>query len=98
MITAKHLATFMLGAAAGAAMMKYNNMSEEEREKVINDLKAKGETMKTEAEKAFATAQDYFEKLRTHGTEVLNTNMAEAEKMAQELLDKINQKTDTKTA
>ncbi len=98
MITAKHLATFMLGAAAGAAMVKYNSMTEDEREKVIADLKEKGENLKTEAEKAVAHAQNYFEELRAQGEEVLKTQMANAEKMAQDLLNSINKTTDTKTA
>ena len=30
MVNPKHLATFLLGAAAGAAIMKYNSMTDEE--------------------------------------------------------------------
>ena len=39
MINPKHLATFLLGSAAVAAIMKYNSLSEEEKEKLMVDLK-----------------------------------------------------------
>ncbi|MBK7692247.1 MAG: hypothetical protein IPJ31_14470 [Bacteroidetes bacterium] len=61
MINPKHLATFLLGAAAGAAIMKYNSLSEEEKEKLMADLKAKADTVKNEAEEGFDKLKEYFE-------------------------------------
>ena len=47
-VNAKHLATFILGAAAGVALNKY--LQTEEGEKTLNDLKEKASNLKTEAE------------------------------------------------
>ena len=38
-IGAKHIATFLLGAAAALAAKKYMDMTPEEKDKMINDLK-----------------------------------------------------------
>jgi len=40
-VSAKHLATFIMGALAGVALTKYHNMSEEEKEKFVAGLKEK---------------------------------------------------------
>ena len=49
-VNSKHIATFLLGAAAGYAAFKYSNMSDEEKEKLMNDIKNKAKDLKTEAE------------------------------------------------
>ena len=54
MINAKHLATFVLGAAAGVALHKY--LQTEEGEKALNDLKIKGNQLKDDAEQAIDKA------------------------------------------
>ena len=46
-VNAKHLATFILGAAAGVALNKY--LQTEEGEKTLNDLKEKASNLRTEA-------------------------------------------------
>ena len=50
-INNKHIATFLLGAAAGIAAMKYMRMSQEEKDKLAKDLKDKANKVKDEAEK-----------------------------------------------
>jgi uncharacterized protein YicC (UPF0701 family) len=62
-VNQKHLATFILGAAAGVAINKYLNS--EEGEKMMESLKEKGTQLKTEAESAVDRAPQYFEELRT---------------------------------
>jgi gas vesicle protein len=91
-ITAKHLATFLMGAAAGAAIMKYNNMSKEEQEALVNNLKTKADDLKTEAEGAISNLQVYFEDLKGKGMDALKTHMGEAEHLVNEF---INPKKDT---
>ena len=85
-VNAKHLATFILGAAAGVALNKY--MQTEEGEKLMADLKEKGNQFKTEAEEAMDNAPDYFEKLKTQLAELLKTNFPNAEQAIDDVLGK----------
>lgn len=89
-VTSKHLATFILGAAAGIALNKY--VQTEEGEKFMEDLKAKGNELKDEAEAAIEKAPQYFEDLKngasTKMSEViqnLKSQYPEAENMITEL-------------
>jgi hypothetical protein len=95
MISPKHLATFLMGAAAGAAIMKYNSMTPEEQEKLTGDLKQKAEEAQTEAKQAIAQLQDYFNDLQTKGMDALKTQMGSAEGMIQEFITKMNTNADT---
>ena len=52
-INSKHLATFLLGAAAALAAYKYHEMTPEEREKLVQKLKAKANKLKDESEDLF---------------------------------------------
>ncbi|WP_460470764.1 YtxH domain-containing protein [Emticicia fontis] len=83
MVNAKHLATFVLGAAAGVALHKY--LQTEEGEKALADLKEKGTKFKGEAEEALDKAPEYFEKLKTEGAEALKQYFPGAEKFLQDL-------------
>jgi uncharacterized protein YicC (UPF0701 family) len=85
-VNAKHLATFILGAAAGVALNKY--MQTEEGEKLMTDLKEKGNQFKTEAENAVDHAPDYFEKLKSQLAELLKTNFPNAEQAIDDVLGK----------
>ena len=67
----KHLATFLLGAAAGIAATKYSNMTPEEKEKMISSLKEKANKIKDEAESGFEKAKEVFEDLKTKGGDAL---------------------------
>ena len=62
-VNSKHIATFLLGAAAGLAAYKYANMTEEEKEKMAADIKEKANAFKGEAEGMMDKAQEYFEEL-----------------------------------
>ncbi len=95
MVNPKHLATFLLGAAAGAAIMKYNSMSDEEKEKMMADLKAKADTVKNEAEDGINKLKDYFEELKTKGEEVMKDHLSNTENLMNDLFNP--KKDDTKT-
>jgi vacuolar-type H+-ATPase subunit H len=87
-VNSKHIATFLMGAAAALAASKYMSMSPEEKEKLASDLKDKAHKMKDEAETAFEKAKDYFEELRTKGAEALKEHMGDAEKTMSDLFGK----------
>ena len=87
-VSSKHLATFLLGAAAGAAAFKYATMSEEEKEKLMNDIKAKAKDMKTEAEGMAEKAKEYFEELKTKGSSALKEQMGNVDGVIDDLFGK----------
>ena len=87
-VNSKHIATFLLGAAAGLAAYKYATMSEEEKEKMMADLKEKANSFKEEAEGMADKAKDYFEELRTKGSSALKDNLGDAEAMINDLFGK----------
>jgi uncharacterized protein YicC (UPF0701 family) len=89
-VTSKHLATFILGAAAGVALNKF--IQTEEGEKLMENLKTKGNELKDEAESALDKAPEYFEELKSGASlklsEVvsgLKEKFPEAENMINEL-------------
>ena len=83
-VNAKHIATFLLGAAAGVALNKY--LQTEEGEKTLTDLKDKASQLKTEAEGAIDKAPEYFEKLKTEGAAALKEQFPDIEKFLQDLM------------
>lgn len=87
-VNSKHMATFLLGAAAGYAAFKYSSMSEEEKEKLMADIKAKAKDFKTEAEGMADKAKDYFEELRTKGGTAMKDQMGEMENIFDDLFGK----------
>jgi uncharacterized protein YicC (UPF0701 family) len=93
-VTSKHLATFILGAAAGIALNKY--LQTEEGEKLMESLKTKGNELKDEAEAAMEKAPEYFEDLKTGASAKVNevvqnlkNQYPEAEKMINDLFSSI---------
>jgi hypothetical protein len=84
-VNSKHIATFLLGAAAALAAQKYMSMTPEEKEKLAAKLKDKAHQFKDEAEAAAGKAKDYFAELKTKGSEALKEHMPEAEKFMQNL-------------
>jgi hypothetical protein len=86
MVNAKHLATFLLGAAAGVALNKY--LQTEEGEKALADLKIKAGQFKEEAEQAMDKAPEYFEKLKTEVGAALKGSFPGVEAFLQELFVK----------
>ncbi len=87
-VNAKHMATFLLGAAAGYAAFKYSSMSDEEKEKLMADMKAKAQGLKTEAEGMADKAKEYFEELRTKGGTAMKEQMGEMDHLFDELFGK----------
>ncbi len=97
-VSPKHIATFLLGAAAGYAAFKYANMSEEEKEKMMADLKAKANDLKNEAEGAADKAKEYFDELRTKGSSALKEQFGDLDKVFDDLFGKKTPATDSKPA
>ncbi len=96
-VNTKHLATFILGAAAGVAAHKY--LQTEEGEKLFEDLKSKAGSLKSEAESAMDKAPEYFEELKSKGSEVLKTSFPDAEQFLKDLFEKFTgQKPTTETS
>jgi ElaB/YqjD/DUF883 family membrane-anchored ribosome-binding protein len=87
-VNSKHIATFLLGAAAALAASKYMSMTPEEKEKLAADLKDKANKVKTEAEHFADKAKDYFEELKTKGGDALKEHLGDVEKMMSDLFGK----------
>jgi hypothetical protein len=85
-VNAKHLATFILGAAAGVALNKY--AQSEDGQKLMTDLKEKGMQLKAEAEGAVDHAPDYFDKLKEQLSDMLKANFPDAEATINDVLGK----------
>ncbi len=85
MVNAKHMATFLLGAAAGAAFLKYKTMSEEEKEEMTEKFKAKAEEFKTQASEAAEKTEGYFEELMGKSGDAMKDIMETTEGFFEEL-------------
>jgi len=79
-VDSKHIATFLLGAAAAFAAHKYMTMTPEEKEQMAAKLKDKAHQFKDEAESAAGKAKDYFAELKTKGGDALKEHFPDAEK------------------
>ena len=75
----KHLATFLLGAAAAFGAYKYMNMTDEEKEKLAADIKDKANKLKSSALDAEDKALDYFNELKTKGSDAFKEYLPKAE-------------------
>lgn len=75
----KHLATFLLGAAAAFGAYKYMNLSDEEKEKLAASLKDKATRLKDQAVAAEDKAMDYFNELKSKGTDAFKDHMPKVE-------------------
>jgi hypothetical protein len=75
----KHLATFLLGAAAAFGAYKYINMTDEEKEKMAANLKDRANKLKDQAVAAEDKAIDYFNELKTKGTDAFKEHMPKVE-------------------
>lgn len=78
-VNSKHLATFLLGAAAAFGAYKYMTMTDEEKEKLANDLKDKANKLKNQALDAEDKAMEYFAELKTKGSDALKEHMPKME-------------------
>ena len=75
----KHWATFLLGAAAAFGAYKYMNMTDEEKEKLAASLKEKANKLKDQAVAAEGRASDYFNELKTKGTDAFKEHVPKVE-------------------
>jgi hypothetical protein len=76
-VNSKHIATFLLGAAAALAANKYLSMTPEEKEKLAADLKNKAHQFKGEAESAMEKGKEYFEELKTRGAAAMKEHFGD---------------------
>lgn len=75
----KQWATFLLGAAAAFGAYKYMNLTDEEKEKMAASLKEKANKIKDQAVAAEDQAMDYFNDLKTKGTDTFKEHMPKVE-------------------
>jgi hypothetical protein len=73
------MATFLLGAAAALGAYKYSNLSEEEKEKLTNDIKDKANRLKKNAVEAETQASEYFVELKEKGVDALKEYLPKVE-------------------
>ncbi len=78
-VNSKHMATFLLGAAAAFGAYKYSKLSDEEKEKLANNIKDKANKLKSNALEAEDQAMDYFNELKTKGAEAMKEYMPKVE-------------------
>ncbi len=81
----KHLATFLLGAAAAFGAYKYMNMTDEEKEKLATDIREKANKLKSSALDAEDKAIDYFSELKTKGSDAMKEYMPKMEEFFESL-------------
>jgi hypothetical protein len=93
----KHLATLLLGAAAAFGAYKYLNLTDEEKEKLSNDLKDRANKLKSQALDAEEKAADYFNELTAKGSDALKEYMPKVDEFINNVL-KGGPKSSTTTA
>lgn len=84
-VNSKHLATFLLGAAAAFGAYKYMNMTDEEKEKLAADIKDKANKLKKSALEAEDQAFDYFNELKNKGADAMKEYMPKVEEFFENL-------------
>jgi chromosome segregation ATPase len=94
-VNSKQWATFLLGAAAAFGAYKYANMTDEEKEKLAASLKEKATKLKDQAVAAEDQALDYFNELKTKGTDAFKEHMPKVEEFFNSLFG--GAKTEAKT-
>lgn len=85
--TVKHLATFLLGAAAGAAVVKYKTMSPKERAELLHKLKHQANGIKTDVEKGSEKMKSHMSNVMSKGMSTLSQYIGETEKNFWEMLN-----------
>lgn len=96
-VNSKHVATFLLGAAAALAAHKYMTMTPEEKEKLSADLKEKANQLKGEAETAMEKGKEYFDELKTKGGAAMKEHFGDVSEMLQHLFGGAGGKADSTT-
>lgn len=93
----KHLATFLLGAAAAFGAYKYMNMTDEEKEKLASDIKDKANKLRKSAMEAEGQAMDYFNELKDKGADAMKEYMPKVEEFFDNLFKSGSKTTNTTT-
>lgn len=96
-VNSKHIATFLLGAAAALAAHKYMNMTPEEKEKLSADLKDKASKIKDEAESAMDKGKEYFDELKTKGAEAMKEHFGDVSSVLHNLFSGASTNTNNTT-
>src|SRR5689334_8217877 len=78
-VNSKDMATFLLGAAAAFGAYKYMNMTDEEKQKLGEDIKAKANKLKNHAMDAEDKAMEYFNELKSKGADAMKEYMPKVE-------------------
>lgn len=86
----KHIAAILLGAAAAFGAYKYSNLTEEEKQKMKDNLKDKFHKLKDEAESGAENAKNYFNDLKDKATTPLKEHFPDVEKHFDEFFKKGN--------
>jgi chromosome segregation ATPase len=89
-VNSKHLATFLLGAAAAFGAYKYMNMTDEEKEKLAATLKEKANNLKDHAVGAEEKALEYFNELKSKGADSFKEHMPKVEEFFENLFGRGN--------
>lgn len=79
-VNEKHIATFLLGAAAAFGAYKYSKMTDEERQKLEDNLKDKFHKLKKEAETSADSAKNYFNDLKEKAGTMFKEHFPDVEK------------------
>lgn len=96
-VNSKHLATFLLGAAAAFGAYKYMTMSEEEKEKLAADIKDKANKLRKSALEAEEQAMDYFNELKSKGADAMKEYMPKVEEFFENLFGSGSKATNAST-
>ena len=86
----KHIAAILLGAAAAFGAYKYSNLTDEEKQKMKDNLKDKFHKLKDEAESGAESAKNYFNDLKDKATTALKEHFPDVEKHFDEFFKKGN--------
>jgi hypothetical protein len=97
-VSNKNLATFLLGAAAAFGAYKYMNMTDEQKEKLANDIKDKANKLKKSALDAEDQAMDYFNELKTKGADALKEHLPKVDEFFENLFKSGSKTTNSTTA
>lgn len=76
----KHLAAILLGAAAAFGPYKYTHMTDEEKQKLNDNIKDKFHKLKSEAESSADSAKNYFNDLKDKAGGLLKEHFPDVEK------------------
>jgi hypothetical protein len=97
-INNKHFAAILLGAAAAFGAYKYSNLSEEEKQKLKDNLKDKFHKFKDEAESGAESAKNYFNDLKDKAGSMLKEHFPNVEKHFGDFFQSKNDKASTENS